>query len=32
VDPDPDEEDLFVESKLKSAREHMERYRAGQKR
>ncbi|HVE83177.1 MAG TPA: hypothetical protein VND93_10040 [Myxococcales bacterium] len=32
MDPDPDEEDRFVESKLKTAREWMERYRAGRKR
>ncbi|HZN91693.1 MAG TPA: hypothetical protein VFB81_03285 [Myxococcales bacterium] len=32
LDPEPDEEDRFVEGKLKSAREHMERYRAGRKR
>ena len=32
VDPDPDDEDRFVEGKLKSAREHMERYLAARKR
>ena len=32
LDPEPDEEDRFVEGKLKSAREHMERYRSSRKR
>jgi hypothetical protein len=32
VDPDPDDEDRFVESKLKAAREWMEQYRTAQKR
>lgn len=32
VDPEPDDEDRFVEGKLKSAREWMERYRSATKR
>ena len=32
LDAEPDEEDHFVESKLRSAREWMERYRAAKKR